>query len=319
MTDINTQSTAARENARQATGKFGAQEHTAPDDLLSYPTLPEDVTYGVYCDGALVSAGEKGAGMADALHRARTYAGSNRPEAGGAFPALTIRSEGSDIEVTVPHGDQGRIVGWTNGDAVTAEEMDARGIALSQFDSVSVEPFIELGGYDEGELNSVEQWARDADFPVSTVHASRDEETGGRHIDVDLNTSFTWDAETQFPDDEAEDGDERTPAERYEAWLDENRDIVEQVYLEWFNADIDVPDTWDSATVTLRKTVPYERFTESLVLEDIYPLLAKWTNETDPGTFNSPYVMGEVRRRVEEREAEAERKAELEQRGLLTR
>ena len=323
MTHINPDATSAREDARHRNGQFGAQEHTAPDATLTHPTLPEETTYGVYRDGELVSTGEKGAGMNDAIHRAEVAMNYHRYERDAAKPVWTIRSEGSDIEVAVPYGDQGRIVGIYSGDAITAEEMDDRGFSLTQFDSVAVEPYIDLGPSREGDLPGVEKWARDSDFQIGSVYAKRDDETGGRHIDVDMHENFLWNADTQCPDDEYDDdsdldADDERPAavQRYEAWLDKNRDIVEQVYLEWFNADIDIPDSWDAATVTLRKTVPYERFTESLVIEDIYPGLAEFSNRTDPGTFGSPYVMSEVRRRVEAREAEAEKELEFEQRIL---
>lgn len=323
MTDISPQSAAARENARHSTGQFGAQEHTAPDDLLAPPPGPEDVTYGIYQDGVLVSTGEKGAGMTDALNRARSHASRIRVGKGQTRPRLTIRAEGSDIEVALPNADEGRIVGWYRGDAHTAEELDARGISLAQLDAVEVEPYIDLGRYGEGELPGLEQWARDGDFPVSTVHASRDEETGGRHIDIDVRENFLWNAESRCPDEDYDDDSDLDPdddrpaaVQRYDAWLTQNQDVVEEVYQEWFNADIDVPDTWETATVSLRTTVPYERFTESLVMEDTYPLLAKWTNESDPGSFGSLYVMNEVERRVEERERESAQEMEFEQRIL---
>lgn len=302
---------AAREAARQSAGRFGAQDHTAPGDLLAC-TLPQDVTYGVYEDGKCVSEGVQGAGMDDALNRARAHANTLHRQAGQSAPVLTIRSEGSGVEVRFPYGDDGRIVGWHRGEAVAAEEMDGRGISLAQCDSVSTEPFIDMGRYGEGDLQRVEELIRGGDFDVSMVYASRDEETGGYHVDISVNENFLWDADTQCPDDEYDDDtdldpDDSRPAstQRYEAWLDQHRDVVEEVYLEWFNADIDLPETWDYATVTLRKPIPPERFTESLVVEDVWPLLVDHANQTDPGTFGSPYVMGEVRRRVQEREQPA--------------
>lgn len=325
MTDINAHAVSARENARQSGGQFGAQEHTAPGDLLTISTAPEDTVYGVYAGDVLISTGGKGAGMTDALHRARTHVSGLRPAKGEALPTITIRSEGSDTAVNLPLGGDGRIVGWTMyGDAVTAEEMDKKGVSLTQLSEVKVEPFIELDGHGEGDLPHLEQWARDGDYEVSTVYVTRDEETGGRTIDIGINTSLTWDAESQFPDEDFDDDsdidpdDDRSAAEqRYENWLDENEATVKEVYLEWFNAEIDVPDTWSTATVSIRTTVPYERFTESLVIEDVYPGLAEYSNRTDPGSFGSPYVMNEIRRRVEERQAEAERHAERAERGLL--
>lgn len=301
----------ARESARQSSGQFGAQQHTAPDETLAPVVTHDNVAYGIYQDGALVSMGQKGAGMGDALHRARVHASSIKVAKGQQRPVVSIRAEDSDVEVTLPYADQGRIVGWHMGSAVTAEELDARKLSLPQLDTVSVEPFIDLGPDCEGELYAVEQLIRDGDFHVSDVYARRDEETGGRHVDVTVNENFLWNAETQCPDDEYDDDsdldptDERPAAvQRYEAWLDKHEAVVKEVYLEWFNADIYVSDTWENATVTLRTSVPYERFTESLVLEDVWSGLVNHANRTDPGTWNSPYVMGEVRRRVEQREAE---------------
>lgn len=327
MTEISTEAAQARETARTTAGQFGTQEHTAPGDLLATPTIPEETVYGVYAGDALVSAGGKGAGMTEALHRARTYASALRPKPGEALPTITIRSEGSDTSVTLPFEGEGRIVGWTAyGDAVTAEEMDKNGVSLTQLSDVKVEPFINFGPNDSGDLPKLEAWARSSGFYLSNIYAHRDEETGERHIDIGLNENLLWNADSQCPDEDYEDDsdldpdDERSAAEqRFEKWLNENEETVKEVYLEWFNADLDVPDTWETATVTLRKTVPYERFTDSLVIEDVYPLLADHTNRTDPGTHGSPYVMNEIRRRVEQRQEEAERQAELEQRGLLAR
>jgi len=227
----------------------------------------------------------------------------------GDKPVWTIRSEGSSVEVPVPYGDQGRIVGWRNGDAIAAEEMDERGVSLTQFEQVKVEPYIDLGPDNEGDLLFLERWCNEGDYHVSNVYATRDDETGGRRIDVATYENFLWNADTQFPDDEHDgdgdlDPDDDRPAsvQRYEKWLDANEDIVRAVYAEWFNAELDVSNTWEYANVTLRTTVPYERFTESLVIEDVYPLLAKHRNETDPGTFGAPYVMAEVRRRAEKRD-----------------
>ena len=319
MSDINDTARTNRENARDTTtGQFGEQAHTTPEASLAAPPTVEDTVYSVYENGELVIVGERGAGMSDILHRAYVHLNRNNDK-----PVITIRAESFDgavepVDIALPYADQGRIVGWYQGDAITAEEMDERDVSLCELDSVSVEPYIDLGRYNEGELHNVEKWARDAGYYLSNIYAHRDEETGGRHVDIALNENFLWNADTQCPDDEYDDDsdldeyDERPASvQRYEKWLDENRDIVEEVYLEWFNADLDVPDTWETATVTRRKTVPYERFTESLVMEDIYPLLAKHQNETDPGTFMSPYVMGEVRRRAEKRQAEAERQLEL--------
>ena len=314
--NISRHAAAARESARQDSGQFGTQEHTAPESPLIVATTPEDTVYGVYDGDTLISVGEKGAGMTEALHRARVYANSLRPKPGEPRQAIIVRSEGSDVSVPLPYEGDGRLVGWQDGDAVTAEEMDKRGVSLTQLEGMKVEPFIDFGRHEDGDLPHAEKWASDGGFYISNIYAVRDDETGGRHIDIGINEDFLWNAESQCPDSEYDDDSDLDPdddrpaaVQRYEAWLDKNEDIVKEVYLEWFNADVDAP-SWDAATITLRKTVPFERFTESLIIEDIYPLLAKHANETDPGTFGSPYIMGEVRRRVEAREEEAERQAE---------
>jgi len=308
---------AARENARsKATGQFGTQDHSAPECSLATTDAPA-ATYTVLKDGAAVSGATGIATMTDALHQAHVIMNTTRYERDKAKPTFEIRTDEAGTTVTVPYGDQGRIVGYHLGDAVAAEELDARGLTLDDLESPRVEPFIDLGPYNEGDLNSVAQWARDAAYSVATVYATRDEETGERHVDVSVHENFLWNADTQFPDDEFEDDsdldpdDDRPAAEqRYDAWLTANEDIVRAVYLERFNAEIDIPENWGYASVSLRTTVPYERFTDSLVIEDIAPLLAKHTNETDPGTFGSPYVMNEVWRRVEARDEERELAAE---------
>lgn len=305
MTDFDADRLRNLETARQADGRFGTQTHTEPELALFAASAPlEDTTYRVYAGDTLVHTGKKGAPLADAVAAAHRYA-EEEPV------ALTVRSAADDgtgfAEVAVPPTRTGTIVGWHSGTARTPAELDAAGLSLSECDTVAAEDYLDLSEYDELQLDDVEQWARDADFQVSSVDARPNDEDGDGtsvHIDVNVTENFLWDADLRFGDDTAEDGDTRTPQERYEAWLDKHEETVKDVYSEWFNADVYVNDSWEYADVSIRTTLPRERTTPSLIIEDVYPALAKFKNETDPGTFGSPYVMDEVRRRVEAAENE---------------
>jgi hypothetical protein len=305
MTDFDANRLRNLETARQANGQFGAQAHTEPElAIFAASAALEDTTYRIYAGDALVHTGEKGAPLAEAIAAAHRYA-EDEPV------TLTVRAAADDgtgfAEVPVPAAGHGTIVGWHKGTARTPAELDAAGLSLSECDIVTAEEYLDLSEHDELPLEDVEQWARDADFQVSYIEARRDDEGGDGtevHIDVNVTENFLWDADHRFGDDTAEDGDTRTPQERYEAWLDEHEATVKEVFLETFNADVHVNDSWEHADVSIRATLPRERTTPSLIIEDIYPKLAKYKNENDPGTWNSPYVMAEVRRRIDAAERE---------------
>lgn len=81
--------------------------------------------------------------------------------------------------------------------------------------------------------------------------------------------------------------------------LDEHYEIVEDVYRTHFGGYINVPDSWDNIDVTLRRSIPREGLTEEAAHEAAWESYAKWLNETDPGTFGSPYIGTELRRRID--------------------
>ncbi len=319
------QLTQAQKDARHEDGKFGEVAKTDPaKGTLNSPVAPEDTTYVVCIDGkpAKNGVGKKGAGMSDALERAYVIMNHYDYTKTTAKPVFSIRCQDTGVTVQVPYGDQGQIVAeYGYGEAVTADEMDTESLSISSADKVFVDPYIDLGPYGEGELDEVCEWLRegyDRRLHISTVYARRDDETGGRHIDVDVNENLRFLADHLCPDDYEftadPDSDLDAAAQRHEAWLDDNQDIIEDVYAEWFNAEI-TPSTdygWEAASVAVRTTVPYGRFTSRLVLEDVHSNVAGYVNKTDAGTYGSPYVGNEILRRIREREAQQEEEAQFD-------
>lgn len=80
-----------------------------------------------------------------------------------------------------------------------------------------------------------------------------------------------------------------------EAELDAHYPVVEQAYKQWFNADITVPDSWENFDVEMSKDVPRSTLCDATVNEAAWDIAAKWHNETDPGTYNSPYFGAHLR------------------------
>lgn len=82
--------------------------------------------------------------------------------------------------------------------------------------------------------------------------------------------------------------------------LNDHADIVDDVFEDWFDADVS-GDSWEAADVTLRSSMPAENTTESVVTQKVWGSWVKFRNETDPGTYGSPYVGAEIRRRIDAR------------------
>lgn len=86
------------------------------------------------------------------------------------------------------------------------------------------------------------------------------------------------------------------------AELDTHRTIVEDVYREWFEAEIVVDDDhgWDEASVYLSVQVPRNEARERALADGpIWDASAKYLNETDPGTYGALFVGAEIRRRID--------------------
>lgn len=291
---------------RDAAGKFDEKVHTAPEAGLGVPRVasPEDMVYSVLVDGNTVVRQRRGESLNQALESAALYP-QHHPEAvisivGAGYDETENKLIGGVTDVEFRPASEGRLVAWIHGDAYGIEELDAAGITLlgATEEGLEFEPFIDTArDIDIDSLDDIQQALFEADMPTSYVSARSDEDNPDIvNVDVAVYENFLWD----LPDEE-EERDERREL------LDTYRHIVDEVFAESFNATIaDVPDDWDSVMVELRVPVPRDRFTTSLVINDTYNALAKYRNETDPGTFGSPYVMAEVWARIEKAKAEAE-------------
>ncbi len=144
------------------------------------------------------------------------------------------------------------------------------------------EPLIEVGT-DSIELYEVTKSYQnngDVDIQEVGVADSGDDETA--HVYVRATGNLMWR------------GDEFTEAE-----LDRGYPVVEKAYRDWFGADIFVHDGWGYFDVEMYREVPRAELTESIAAERAWDITAKWHNETDPGTFGSPYFGAELRRRLD--------------------
>lgn len=86
------------------------------------------------------------------------------------------------------------------------------------------------------------------------------------------------------------------------AELDKHRNIVEDVYREWFDAEIEVDSEhdWDEASVYLSVQVPRNEARERALADGpIWDASAKYLSETDPGTYGALFVGAEIRRRID--------------------
>lgn len=83
--------------------------------------------------------------------------------------------------------------------------------------------------------------------------------------------------------------------------------VVEQTYKEWFNADLYPGDSWEYTDVEMVNEVPDERLTDSTAIDAAYNSYADFLNKTDPGTFNSPYIGSDLRKRIDNSRLVSER------------
>lgn len=183
-----------------------------------------------------------------------------------------------------------------DGSFLTISELDERGISLADCNGHDEKL---LGLSPDGEesiyLDSVRTWLSDGGNPVEEVLAYSASGPGYMTgIDVTVYENMLW--SDRFTEEE----------------LNEHADIVGDVYREWFGAELEDGDAWESVCVTFKSTIDNHRATPLLILEQAHNQYAKYLNETDPGTFGSPYVGTEIRRRIDERIADRERAAETE-------
>lgn len=287
---------------RVATGQFTVKTNDAPTGALEFTSAgPDNTRYTLLVDGRPFTVYDPAVGAIvhqETLPGMPTVAGSNLSLLGAGAPESTgenwvIRAEVLDgagrvnRAVDVPVPPQGDLLVLSHdSDYFTIDELAERGLSLADCDSHH-EEIIELGDAEDEpvELEQVRQWLTESpQDPVSevTIRVNENDATQA-DIDVTVYDNLRWNG--LFTEDE----------------LTEHSDIVDQVYREWFNAEIEVPDSWESVRVTMRTSIDTHRATPLLVLESAWPSYASFRNETDPGTFNARYIGREIRERIDTR------------------
>lgn len=211
------------------------------------------------------------AGSAD--EALRQYLSGLDPNEEGTYPAAITQE-----------GDEAGVVVFTNmyGDAKTLEELRHAHSSLDGWEA-KIEPLVDVPELHEGTavLDSIREGLADGTHRVSLVELARAED-GNLNLEITVEDNLLW-------------NDLFTEAE-----LDEHSDLVKEVYQEWFNAGLD-GDEWDAQSVTLNVPIKDGEHTETLLFSKGYGAHAKFLNETDPGTFGSPYIGAEIRKRIDER------------------
>lgn len=119
--------------------------------------------------------------------------------------------------------------------------------------------------------------------PEVTDAAAHFGDDGSAYVSAMVYENFLWD--DRFTEDE----------------LDHYQPIVEDVWRERFGADLHVHTDWESVDVTIATPdIPQDELTHGRAADEFHKTWAKYGNETDPGTFNSPYVGNELRERIDE-------------------
>ena len=270
---ISHNASSAREAARKNDGSLGEQHHTEGDvDLgalhhfiVETADGREHVIRAINADTAM-----------------KLYLTDRERASEGAAPTRVVQGGDENPGLTLAEGAYGDV--WTleqveNGDADNPGE-------LRYFN----DPLIEFTDWDERvDIETVREALTvspgDGPFQVDATLSLDDDSLV--NVDVLVTDSLLWN--DSFTEDE----------------LNTHNDIVEAVYSEWFNADID-GDDWNAFTVTLRTDIARDHATERLILNRTWDSYAKFRNETDPGTFGSPYVGTEIRKRIDARVRRAE-------------
>lgn len=284
-------------------GQFRVKANTAPADALCpISVTPENTRYTLLVDGQPHTTREPGARaitVRSALDGMPQIAGSDLSLLAAGAPASngenwTLRAEGVGQdgqvelweEVAIPPVGHLLVVEHDGG-FMTISDLDERGLTLFDVETHDETIIMPRTDYPEEpvELENVREWLTVApgDGPAQVELVFQDDEPSTALIDIHTYENFLWQ------------GDEFTGDE-----LSEHLSIVEDVYREWFGAEIDVYDDWDNVRVTLSSKIDRHRATNLLILEQAHSSYAKFRAETDPGSFGSPYVGKEIRRRIDE-------------------
>lgn len=278
----------SRGNVHHGAGTPGAGEFTrkpnpAPAGVLgAADDLP---VYSLRVDGKVVAE-------SDRVH----------PEWMDALVALRVVNPGAKVTLEAAHGgcvssfdapESGEVlVVEHRGTYVGVDEVHARGIDLTDAAvTVHTEQLLEFSG--EGDVIDLDDVASalsedPSEGPVRVEAHLDADDTNWVNVDINVSDNLLWAS-----------SDAEGRAARV-AVLDEHRSIVESVYREWFNAELDVPESWDEVSTSLRVRVDRDHATPLLIIDRANAAYAKFRNETDPGTFGSPYVGAEIDRRIAE-------------------
>lgn len=262
-------------------GQFVAKSNSAPSAGLTAPAPTfDDTSYAIHVDGALAANSRviDSEFIALAHTVAEQHLGAKITfQAQSGVNGLYMHL--NDVELAPPGF---RTVVEYHGNFFPLEELHTR--QLTTFDvEVYQDEVITITDEDQRiDLPEIAEWLTETtgDGPY-LVDAAPSVEEGKIDVCVGITDNLMWRGDFT------------------EADLDENYTIVADVYREWFNAEINVDEGWDSFDVMLSVTADSEGATALLLLEASRPAYAKFRNETDPGTFGSPYVGTEIRRRID--------------------
>lgn len=291
-------------------GQFRTKTNTAPDSgLADTIATVENTRYSLLVNGQPHISREPGAtGMTvdGALEGMPTIGGTDLSLLSTNAPASaddlwTVRAEvvgpngavtaTTEIEITPTPGHL--LVLEHNGDFMTLSDLDARGLTLFDVEAHDETVITPRTDFPEEpiDLDDVRKWLTEGpgDGPAQVELVFQDDKPHTALIDVHTYENFLWQ------------GDEFTADE-----LSEHIGIVEDVYREWFNAEIDVYDDWDSVRVTITSEIDRHRATNLLILEQASDGYMAFRAKTDPGSFATPYVGAEIRRRIDAAAADRE-------------
>lgn len=269
-------------------GQFTEKQRDAATVNLTPAVTAADVRYTLHHtngDGKTAYVEfERGTSLNDVLEFALAFDPSSELQL-----SADVTSGPQNREMPLPRGNDTVAVARVGDDYIAMSDLHGRGMTLFNVDEIIADKKIRVPSADSGdpvELDNVRQWLGDSpgDGPstVELIRSDDDDETA--NLEISTYENFLW-----FED-------EFTPEE-----LDANQDIVEEVYAEWFGASLYSDGDWRSTHVTITTQLPVAHATELLALERAWGPWAKFRNETDPGTFGSPYVGAEIRKRIDER------------------
>ncbi|MBN9214153.1 MAG: hypothetical protein J0J04_04935 [Microbacterium sp.] len=294
-------------------GQFREKMNDAPaHELVPTDVTPENTRYTLLVNGVPHTVREPGAAeitVSGALDGMPMIAGTDlsllaagAPESTGDNWVIRAEAVGPDgnvgvwEEVPVPAAGS-LLVLEHDSNYMTLSDLDGRGLTLFDVTAESDPLITPDAHYPEGpiDLDEVRKALTESpgDGPSHVELIFPPDRPDVAFIDVHVYEDFLW--------------DDRFTAEE----LTEHQEIVEAVYSEWFGAELDNATDWDSTRVTLTSEIDRHRATKLLILEKAWGQYAKFRNETDPGTFGSPYVGAEIRRRIDEAKAAAEENAAL--------